>query len=356
MLGGRTTANVLMIYGNDQGTGSLSPEFYTGVSGGDLIITNYLYPPTANAPQLLTMVYNASVPFAGTYDAWVMENYTDPFSNTYIFPSGFPFFPTVAGTYYGAQPPTHQNTTWVNVRNNPPGGVMPTVRVGGVNYLLSTNTILYDLSNNANNGFGRNVTFPYALAEINGAGFAPSSFSGNTEEINITISSPSSSLYMNPGSTGMSIFLWFMPNESESALTSNSATLIGTNGASCGYKLWFSGANSLEASDNCGNGVSFQHVFNSGAWYNLVVTVNNTYYERYYIDGIYAGGGQSTKWLSSNTWNKLCVASDCGSAYFKGSIFNLQLYNTTLNTTDIYQLYTAGFKLENSTTSFTLQN
>ncbi len=355
--GGITSANVLMIYGNDQGTGSLSPEFYTSVGGGDLIITNYLYPPTANAPQLLTMVYNASVPFAGPYDTWVMENYTDPFSNTYIFPSGFPLFPAVAGAYYGASPISYQNTTWVRVRNNPPNGVMPTVRVGGVNYLLSTNTIFYNLGvNGGNEGFGINITFPYSLAEIPGAGFAPASFNGNTEEVNVIISSPTSSLYMNPESTGMSIFLWFAPNESESALTSNSATLIGTSGTSCGYKLWFSGANSIEASDNCGNGVPLQYAFNSGAWYNLAITINNTYYERYYIDGIYAGGGQSTKWLSSNTWNKLCIASDCGSAYFKGSIFNLQLYNTTLNTTDIYQLYASGFKQENTTTSFTLQN
>ena len=243
---------------------------------------------------------------------------------------------------------------WVRVRSYPPDGIMPSVQVGGINYLLSTNTIVYDLSGNGNNGFARNVSFPNSLAEIPKAGFAPSSFSGNTQEINITNIPLTSSLHTSPSNAVLSISLWMWLNNTQTAESSNSATLIGTKGTSCGYRMWFNSPNSIAASDNCGQSIGLNYLFKLGVWYNLAMALNKTGYGSYYVDGLPVSESNSLPWQGGGTWNSLCIGSDCGSSFFKGSIFNVQLYNTTLNNTQVYQLYMSEMDQKNTTTSFTL--
>ena len=136
--GGISSANTLYLASAGSSSGSDYPLFYSGMSGGDFVSTNYNYVPASNTPQVLTMVYNASVAYDGTYDTWTLQNYTNRYAQAsqsgapYVFPSGFPYFPLIAGTVYGAANPTNQNTTWVRVRINPPEGVMPSTSLGTI--------------------------------------------------------------------------------------------------------------------------------------------------------------------------------------------------------------------------------
>ena len=164
---------------------------------------------------------------------------------------------------------------------------------------------------------------------------------------NAFIDIPSSpSLYISPANTGLTISLWFDSIAPQSSYVSVPLVSTAKGSSVCGYRLLFPDTKDIRLADICGHSVQVAYSLNPNTWYNLIATLTPEnalgLTGTFYIDGQPIGSKVAATWNSLNTWSDLYIGFAPGVGVFPGLITNMQIYNTTLNSTDAKSIYYAG--------------
>ena len=81
----------------------------------------------------------------------------------------------------------------------------------------------------------------------------------------------------------------------------------------------------------------------TNVWYQVAATYNS-YFVNFYINGVFVGTGAASGNIYTSTYTPIIGAYASKTTYlFGGSIANVQIYNTTLDASQIQLLYTRGF-------------
>jgi hypothetical protein len=105
----------------------------------------------------------------------------------------------------------------------------------------------------------------------------------------------------------------------------------------------FGNSNQIGCSGGGNNFGAYSYTFTNGAWYDIVMTANQVA-AKLYINGAEVGGAQPlTNTLLADTGNNLLLGQSKGAGYlFNGLMSNLQIYNTSLDASQIQLLYIEG--------------
>ncbi|MDE1851735.1 MAG: LamG domain-containing protein [Candidatus Micrarchaeota archaeon] len=149
-----------------------------------------------------------------------------------------------------------------------------------------------------------------------------------------------------PGYTSLTRSVWFYL----SGPTTTHQFAIGSAGnGCCNYRIGILSGGTRLAIDpgNSNDQYSASNVLAYKQWYNVVVTAQNngssiTY--AVYLNGTQITMGTGSTSGSIQSISEFCIGSgnSCGSEYFNGSIANVQIYNTSLDSGSVESLYQEG--------------
>ena len=200
-----------------------------------------------------------------------------------------------------------------------------------------------DYSGNNNNGIPTNVIYTNTNYNLT-TKYSVASFNGNNGYI-----STNSNLFENKSFT---VSMWVELNvmnaghyqdfiaSGPSVGAVDTAILIGTNinTASSNYYMAFNG-----------DDIAVQgNVFAPHTWYYLTATWNNkTRLQRLYLNGALVANRTSTGYLNTGTITNVCLGGSTATCWatgemMDGSLSNVQIYNTSLSSSQIQQLYQQG--------------
>jgi len=204
----------------------------------------------------------------------------------------------------------------------------------------SSNNLTYDYSSNNNDG-----------TLINGVKFNSSCIYGNCYTFD------GSNDYINGSNllltdTG-SISLWFKTNSSATqVIVSNSKATSPFDG----IVIYKSTANRLYFRwDNIGstNQIILTKYYSDNDWHNLVAVQNGTGLNMYF-DGVLSQTGGTNFTLTNKNYN-LKIGTELSANYFNGSIDEVMIFNTSLNSSQILELYNNQSKRYMSTGTQTIK-
>ncbi len=192
----------------------------------------------------------------------------------------------------------------------------------------------YDGSGQSSSGYSSNVAYP--ILSYGTPSISPIYLSGSNSLVNLYTLSKNAQVSVQ--STGLSISAWFkLP-----VLPGVNNGIVSTYGG-CGYGLVFGSSTSLAFSDNCGHSYSASYTFLPNVWYNVVATASSgsTTTETFYINGNQISQGTASGWSAFSSTGAYLGYSSSGN-YLNGYLSDVQIYNTTLTSTQANQLYYAG--------------
>ncbi|MEM0201024.1 MAG: LamG-like jellyroll fold domain-containing protein [Candidatus Micrarchaeaceae archaeon] len=219
--------------------------------------------------------------------------------------------------------------------------------------IVSGNSIIWmpmdgDLNNYAGSNYNiftsGSVAFSqpnlYTKSNINQSEILYGSFNGINSAINLT--NPSLGLLNSGVYKPLSVSLWFNLTSAQSI-----QELLSTYSSSsfCGFNIYLQNSNTITFSNNCGFSYSFFQPLFPNKWYNLVIVYNSSdlLNTLFYLNGVLIQTADIP--LSSTTgWRKLLLGNYPGN-YLNGDLSNIEIYNTTLSSSLVSEIYRNGMSL-----------
>ncbi|MGC8479735.1 MAG: LamG-like jellyroll fold domain-containing protein [Candidatus Micrarchaeia archaeon] len=342
--------------GTDSGTLSLSttsspsmPNFYElNIQGfGNVMLGSYI----PNTWSMLSITYNSITDNLSTYqNGYLLNSYTDSISPN-----------TIAPFYIGAANPIFSNSLFsgklanlqfysVPLKQNAIlnlsvfGVSTPPVQSGNILLWMPLNGDMNNYANSYTNSYGINVfgSIPFIQQyqqinnSINQTNLLVANFNGANSLI--SIQNPYNSI-LDTGSRGgeFAVSLWFNLSSQQAQQPLLSTYPYTT----CGFSANILTTNTILFSDNCGNTISYQIPLFQNRWYNLIISRTYSNALNYYVNGVLVYNTQFPSIADSGSWSSINIGTS-SSAFFDGSMSNIQFYNTSISNNQAKAFFDKG--------------